>query len=458
MSATGNGFLDLRDLWHEASMQIDVLTHNRAIKLAATTFRKIGLHGQNYFKREASSALNGPAEFYADETDPNRIYLGIGDEFVHRYNLNISQRLGCSLPVLSSSPVPMFTNTTLHQQTLGFSNQQPHSQTGYHGFNYPMPPEAPGYPIQSPGQMVTMPPTPGPSLARKRDFNGQLIENNAPVIAHAQGSINNTGSDEGEQGNEENHIKRPPNAFMFFRQEHAPIVARENPGVHNGEISKLVSTKWRSLTRQEQQPWYDRQAQAAEEHKRLHPGWKFTPGQKKNKRPTKQAKLNTPQAQRPQLPLYPGQPQYMGLPRPLEPLQNPAQPIQQFNMESNQDRESPAVHDHGFAETKQCAGDQMELVPNVSSGSNASQPELDQSGNEQFILDIPPLYLDEEIDEALKNYKASSGNTITDKDNNDPVPIETDLGLREIQPNAPANDSQPNEDQYEEFNFDFLNM
>ncbi|KAJ8130468.1 hypothetical protein O1611_g3165 [Lasiodiplodia mahajangana] len=412
----------VKEYWDDTVKQLDAHTETRTIKLSLRVFHKLGIHGQNYFKHGASLALNGPAEFYADGSDPDRVYLGIGDELIRQYHFTVAHSHGCSMPVMVPPPVPM---TPRPQHITNFPLAQARLPMPYQGFNYQTPPQAPRYPMQSPGLMLMMSPTPGSLSAQKRNVNGQPIQNNLPPTPQSLGPVNNAQDDEDEEVNEENHVKRPPNAFMFFRQEQAPIVARENPGVHNGAISKLVSAKWRSLSRQQQQPWYDKQAEAAEEHKRLHPGWKFTPGQKKGKRPAKRARPNAqqPQQQFPQ-PHYPG---LLWLPGQQQPSEQP-QPLGQpaglmapraFDAGSSQNWENDNVPKYNFSQAQEAAANHAGLGASGSADYNPIiQPELNYMEQDHYSYNPFPADLEMSVGDKMKGVEGQLQNINTTNNNN----------------------------------------
>lgn len=82
----------------------------------------------------------------------------------------------------------------------------------------------------------------------------------------------------------ENHIPRPPNAFILFRSsfiksQHVSTEVETN----HSTLSKIIGITWQSLPEQERQIWHQKAKEALEEHKRKFPKYAFRPVQTKSK-------------------------------------------------------------------------------------------------------------------------------------------------------------------------------
>ncbi|KAK7033024.1 Phosphoacetylglucosamine mutase [Favolaschia claudopus] len=86
----------------------------------------------------------------------------------------------------------------------------------------------------------------------------------------------------------DNHIPRPPNAFILFRSSFikSQSVSTEVETNHS-TLSKIIGMTWKNLPPEERRLWHDKAMDAVEEHKRNFPAYAFrpkNPGGRKAKR------------------------------------------------------------------------------------------------------------------------------------------------------------------------------
>ena len=82
----------------------------------------------------------------------------------------------------------------------------------------------------------------------------------------------------------DNHIPRPPNAFILFRSsfiknQHVSTEVETN----HSTLSKIIGLTWQNLPEEERQLWHSKAKEALEEHKRKFPKYAFRPVQTKAK-------------------------------------------------------------------------------------------------------------------------------------------------------------------------------
>ncbi|KAK7901826.1 hypothetical protein WMY93_018595 [Mugilogobius chulae] len=80
------------------------------------------------------------------------------------------------------------------------------------------------------------------------------------------------------------YIKKPLNAFMLYRAEERLKIMEELCITDSAAVNKVVGQRWKSLSKEEQAPYFEKAHKVRREHQAMHPGWSASDNFGKNVR------------------------------------------------------------------------------------------------------------------------------------------------------------------------------
>ncbi|KAF8272388.1 hypothetical protein EI94DRAFT_1718519 [Lactarius quietus] len=124
---------------------------------------------------------------------------------------------------------------------------------------------------------------------------GDIIKN-CPAVDVLLGGYATPRSSTHSRGRDQEHVSRPPNAFMVYRSYIWFTKQLDNSNEKNLScVSKLAAESWKDMNAQARAPFHEVAALAKRKHAELHPNYKYAPSSRLEK-PTKKNPPPTPKA------------------------------------------------------------------------------------------------------------------------------------------------------------------
>ncbi|KAF7217811.1 lymphoid enhancer-binding factor 1-like [Nothobranchius furzeri] len=139
---------------------------------------------------------------------------------------------------------------------------------------HPPSPSLPSFsPASSPPPPVVVSSLPSPHTPTAPSLPSSLLPGTPPA-APASAPVSNPNKRKREPKQEDRpYVKKPPNAFMIFLRDQRPKVVAELNLTDSAAVNAIVGQRWRELSPEQQNVYFDQAHKEQRLHEQQHPAW-----------------------------------------------------------------------------------------------------------------------------------------------------------------------------------------
>ncbi|CAG8524104.1 9115_t:CDS:2 [Ambispora leptoticha] len=112
---------------------------------------------------------------------------------------------------------------------------------------------------------------------------GSPISSTKPIIIPLPKSAQSQNNSSWRKRKSNDHIPRPKNCFMAYREHIQHEILQDNPGMNNKLVSVIAAQKWNEESEEVKETWREKAKQLKAEHQLKYPNYKFSPKKKPGK-------------------------------------------------------------------------------------------------------------------------------------------------------------------------------